>query len=109
MHRLEQEAEAVTHQLTTEIEDVRREKEEAVKSVKQDMERSMQSLRHKYQKMCHTLCELRPLFTNLVQSYIALDKQAKRFPRLIQDAVAQVQREVHVIEIMQKNFSKPSI
>ncbi|XP_060066424.1 kinesin-like protein KIFC3 [Ylistrum balloti] len=93
MTRLEQETETVTHQLMEEIDNVKREKEEAVRSVRHDMELELETLRLKHQRVCLHLEQLKPIMVELVREYVQLQKQAKKFPTIIKDAVSQVKKE----------------
>lgn len=71
-----------------------KDKEEAVIAAKQEMMDSYTDLQAKYEKICHKISLIEPLYSELIEAYILLEKQAKQFPKLIKDAVSQVRKQV---------------
>ncbi|KAJ8303081.1 hypothetical protein KUTeg_019477 [Tegillarca granosa] len=71
-----------------------KDKEEAVIAAKQEMMDSYTQLQVKYEKICHKISLIEPLYSELIEAYILLEKQAKQFPKLIKDAVSQVRKQM---------------
>lgn len=55
---------------------------------------SYKQLQVKYEKICHKISLIEPLYSELIEAYILLEKQAKQFPKLIKDAVSQVRKQM---------------
>lgn len=69
-------------------------KERTVADVREAMKSSMHNLQNQYDVMCQKVGVLGSLYSDLTESYILIEKQAKQFPKIIKKTVTDVTKQV---------------
>lgn len=69
-------------------------KERTVADVRKAMKSSMHKLQNQYDVMCQKVGVLGSLYSDLTESYILIEKQAKQFPKIIKKTVTDVTKQV---------------
>ena len=68
-------------------------KEKTVADVRETMKSSMHNLQSQYDAMCQKVGVLGSLYSNLTESFILIENQAKQFPKLIKKTVTEVTKQ----------------
>ncbi|XP_071177093.1 kinesin-like protein KIFC3 isoform X1 [Mytilus edulis] len=68
-------------------------KERTVADVREAMKSSMHNLQKQYNVMCQKIGVLGSLYSDLTESYILIEKQAKQFPKIIKKTVTDVTKQ----------------
>ncbi|CAG2246937.1 KIFC2_3 [Mytilus edulis] len=68
-------------------------KERTVADVREAMKSSMHNLQKQYDVMCQKIGVLGSLYSDLTESYILIEKQAKQFPKIIKKTVTDVTKQ----------------
>ncbi|XP_078608342.1 kinesin-like protein KIFC3 isoform X1 [Branchiostoma floridae x Branchiostoma japonicum] len=105
LNSYEDEMEVVRSELTEEVSQLRRANQNAVQQAKKEVEVKTKTLTGKVTSMQQSLCQVRPLVSELLKDYSALKKEAHMFPMKLQASVRQVQREIckSISDISQTN------
>jgi hypothetical protein len=69
-------------------------KEKTIANVRETMKSSMHNLQSQYDAMCQKVGVLGSLYSNLTESFILIENQAKQFPKLIKKTVTEVTKQV---------------